>query len=195
MQRLARIRLARSGALAALDAFVSARPEDSIRPDYCDLILLHRLVRKRRPRHVVEFGGGCSTVVLAHALALNGGGELVSVDASADWADSTRAAIPAELAARCRVLYREAVEAERFGVAGFQHVDVPALRADFVYVDGPPLTDERAVAFDVFDLDLAPRCAIVVDGRPSQARLIAKRLEPRRSKARVGYHNHVFELN
>jgi len=44
----------------------------------------------RRPKLVVEFGAGASTLVLARALKKAGGGRLISFDQHADFVDATR---------------------------------------------------------------------------------------------------------
>ena len=46
-------------------------------------------IEKLRPREVVELGCGASTLVLAKALELNGGGRLSSYDQHADFVEST----------------------------------------------------------------------------------------------------------
>jgi predicted O-methyltransferase YrrM len=194
IQAFARQRLARGGALELLNAFIAARPMTALPPDYCDLIYLYARARKLRPEVIVEFGSGCSTVVLAHALTLNGRGVLRSVEADSEWAAANTRALPPALEPVCEIVHSPVVECERFGVQGYLHAELPDVRADFVYVDGPMLTAERPAAFDVFDLKLTRGCVIVVDGRPMQAKLIADELQPRRARARRGHFTYVFEL-
>src|SRR5262249_3339590 len=40
-------------------------------PDWSDLLHIYQLVRRRKPKVVLEFGSGCSTVMFARALADN----------------------------------------------------------------------------------------------------------------------------
>ena len=56
--------------------FMNARPENALLPDFADLWFLYRFVRSNRPGIFLEFGGCCSTVVIAHALADNGCGKI-----------------------------------------------------------------------------------------------------------------------
>lgn len=48
--------------------FLAKRPPDAIPPEPADLWYLYRLVRRTKPRMILEFGSGCSTVLLAQAL-------------------------------------------------------------------------------------------------------------------------------
>jgi predicted O-methyltransferase YrrM len=70
-----------------------ALPEDAL-PNLgswkADCAFLHHIVRAietLRPRHVVELGSGASSLVIARALQLNGGGRLTSFDQHAQFVD------------------------------------------------------------------------------------------------------------
>src|SRR5258708_1019485 len=84
--------LHRNGLLTLL----SNRPKSAYAPNYEDLWFLYSLVRQKKPRIILEFGAGCSTVILAQALydnareSLEAVGRLYSVDAVHYWADVTR---------------------------------------------------------------------------------------------------------
>ena len=89
------------------------------------------------------------------------------------------------------------IETERFGVLGFRHERVPDVAPDFVYIDGPPLTEERATAFDALDLEPKFRsgCMLVIDGRPLQALVLREHLKKTYvATERKGYFTYVFEL-
>ena len=81
---------------------IKSGEQDEFLPNLADLAFLHRKIVERRPRCVLEFGCGFSTLVMAHALAHEarrpGGvqGELYSVDSSQEWIDNTLAKLPAE---------------------------------------------------------------------------------------------------
>ena len=90
-------------AAGVFDFLVSGDPEERT-PNYSDLAYLHRAIRKRKSRHVLEFGVGNSTITMLHALALNHKerpnkphGELHTVDASQRWLDNTRQKVPQEV--------------------------------------------------------------------------------------------------
>jgi predicted O-methyltransferase YrrM len=40
-------------------------------PNWADLRNIHGLIGERKPKVVVELGGGCSTVIIAHAIEEN----------------------------------------------------------------------------------------------------------------------------
>lgn len=61
-------KLLNRGVLDTIDDFVAKRPSGSLKPDYADLWFLYSLITKRRPKVVLEFGSGVSTVVMARAL-------------------------------------------------------------------------------------------------------------------------------
>jgi hypothetical protein len=81
-------------------------------------------------------------------------------------------------------------------VLGWSHENVPEIDPDFVYLDGPALTRERQVAFDVLDLQgrLQPRCLVVVDGRRKNAEYLRDRLTRRYAYRTRGPWRHVFEI-
>ena len=172
-----RLRLRSAGALAPLREFSHARPRDAIPPDYSDLWFLYREVRRRRPTTVLEFGSGCSTVVLAFALHQNGNGHLWSLDAEAAWAEATTVALPEAVRPLVTVVYAPVREDDR-DVRGWSYSNIPDVDPDFVYLDGPALTPDRKVAFDVLDLQsrLKPGCIVVVDGRGANVRYLEARL-------------------
>src|SRR5687768_4129303 len=94
---------------------------DALRPDVNDLVRLHRLVRQRPCVTLLEFGIGCSTLALAHALEQNEAEhgallrerlsrnsqlfQLFSVDANERWIEHTRGRLPAGLSARVHLTH------------------------------------------------------------------------------------------
>ena len=146
--------LQRHGVIEILEAFQRLRPEDLHPGDIEDLVLLYKKVLKRKPLLILEFGAGKSTLVLALALHRNGNdGRLISVDANAQWAESVRSALPNYLKKVCEVIHRPLIEDERYGIKGWRHANIPRKAPNFVYLDGPSLTEERRVAFDLLDME------------------------------------------
>ena len=135
-----------------------------IPPNAIDLALLHRAVLKRRPKVVLEFGVGFSTLVLGHALR-QVGGHLWTVDASQQWLDNTRAKLTDEPV----TLVHSAVE-----VTGMCHryVDLPDITPELIYLDGPnrrdiPGWNGPPISADVLHYlpRLQPGCLLVIDAR------------------------------
>ena len=130
--------------------------------------LLARLVMNGGRRRVLEFGAGSSSLVLARALALAGGGRLTSLEQRPDWcAEHWRA-----------VLAHDVVDAElepvhpslTVGRAGFAHVFTDARAAvsrrgpyDLVFVDAPQWYYGRDGALPLVLPHLAPGAWIVMD--------------------------------
>lgn len=117
-QRRAERQLRRRGALD----FLAHRPSHSIPPDFADLWFLYRVVRRRRPRYILEFGSGCSTVIMARALWDNQQaspqktGYLYSIDADPYWAEITTQSMPPHLRGVCEVWCSPVVEVTYQGI-------------------------------------------------------------------------------
>jgi predicted O-methyltransferase YrrM len=153
------------------------------------LTLLTDHILERRPRLVVEFGTGASTLVLARALQKAGGGRLISFEQHEDFVDSTRGwlaeyGLQADLRA---VPLRPSPD----GWPGlwYAHGRLPR-NIDLMLIDGPPWTIHpltRGAAASLFD-NVSPGGTVLLDdaARPGE-RLVARRWR----KARPDFH---FEL-
>jgi predicted O-methyltransferase YrrM len=130
-----------------------------------------------RPRIVVEFGAGASTLIAARALQLAGGGELLSFDQHQDFVDATRSWL-AEfgLSADLRAAPLAPAPAGWPGL-WYDHGRLPA-RIDLLLIDGPPWTINpftRGAAATLFDR-VAPGGMVMLDdaARPGE-RMVARR--------------------
>lgn len=193
-----------NGALDALAMFLQGRPANAIAPNFADLWFLYQNVRRRKPRVVLEFGSGCSTVILAHALYQNATddvlkrGFLYSVDADPQWAAIAKGSIPGHLQKICNLSYSPLIEVEHNGTPGYQHEIVPDVIPDFLYLDGPGLTAEREVAVDVLILEEKfPReFFMVVDGRTKNTLFLKQHLKRNyRFTENKLLFSYVFELD
>lgn len=199
-QRWSRHQLKRRG---YLDLF-STRPAHACPPNYSDLWFLYRVVRQRKPRCILEFGSGCSTVVMAQALSENVGkspgenhGRIYSVDADPYWTRVTTDSIPDHLREICAISYGPLLEVDHLGTPAFRHAQVPDVTPDLLYLDGPALTPEREVAIDVLDLEpkFLPGFCMIVDGRKANREFLLRHLKRRYSyKYRRQFRNAIFEL-
>ncbi|MGE0479630.1 MAG: hypothetical protein AB7Q17_04065 [Phycisphaerae bacterium] len=197
-QRRAKARLDRRGWLDSL----AARPADAFAPDYADLWFLYTTVRRRRPRVVLEFGSGCSTVMIARALWDNVNGRhtdarLVTVEADARWAEVTRGTLPAHLRAMTDIFVAPAIEDTFAGAPVLRHERLPDVTPDFIYLDGPALSAARPAAIDV--LALEPRFPrgffMVVDGRAENVALLRRALRRQYAvRTNHGLQNTTFAL-
>ena len=169
---------ARAVLLARLQLPLDALPNlGSWKADAGLLSLVVDHIFEARPKLVVEFGTGASTLVIAKALQLAGGGELISFEQHADFVASTRRwlaehGLEADLRA---VPLRRSPE----GWPGLWYAHGPLPDAiDMMLIDGPPWTIHpltRGAASSLFD-HIAPGGTVFLDdaARPGE-RLVARR--------------------
>jgi predicted O-methyltransferase YrrM len=141
------------------------------------LNLLIDHILDKRPKTVVEFGTGASTLIIARALQMAGGGTLISFDQHADFVEATEHwladyGLTADLRA---VALRKAPN----GWHGlwYDHGPLPS-GIDLMVIDGPPWTIHpltRGGAASVFGL-IAPGGSVILDdgARPGE-RIVARR--------------------
>lgn len=173
------------------------RPAEAIPPEYTDLWFLYRIARKRRPGIILEFGSGCSTLILAQALKENGSGFLYSLDSSPYWTEINNGCIPPILKQFCEIRYSPVIEESYNGTPVFKYADVPDVIPNFVYLDGPPLTERIQVAADLLDIEECfPRdFCMVIDGRIKNAYFLKQNFKRDYVfKRRDLFKNFIFEV-
>lgn len=173
------------------------RPPEAIQPDYSDLWFLYKIVRKRKPKVILEFGSGCSTVIFAQALKDNGSGFLYSLDSDPDWAKVTSQCIPSSLKSFCEIQYSPAIETQFEIVSVFRHTNVPQINCDMLYLDGPSLNSKTQVTIDPLDIEhkFSSAFFMIVDGRRINVDFLRKYLKKRyRFKHNWILFNSTFEL-
>jgi hypothetical protein len=199
VDRWSEYRLRRRGYLR----FFALRPPNAFPPHFTDLWQLYRLVRHRRPRVILEFGSGCSTVILAQALYDNAqangqtAGRVYSVDAERYWANVTRQTIPEHLRPLCEVSHSPLAVVPLAETLAFRHQDVPDVTPDFIYLDGPALTPAVSVSTDPLDLEerFPRRFFMVVDGRHQNVEFLRRRFRRHYRVTRSWVRNNsTFEL-
>lgn len=138
-------------------------------------------IARLRPAVTVELGAGASTLVAAKAMALHGGGTLISFDQHAGFVEGTRNWLKDN---GLSVDIRHApLEAEVDGWPGrWYSVDRLPERIDLIIIDGPPWSIHPLVrgAADSLFRRLAPGGVILLDdaARPGE-RLVARRWRKR----------------
>ncbi|MGQ0560066.1 MAG: class I SAM-dependent methyltransferase [Sphingosinicella sp.] len=141
------------------------------------LALLVDHIERHRPKLVVEFGSGASTLVIGRALQRAGGGTLISFDQHQDFVEATRRwlgdyGIEADVRA---VPLRPSPD----GWPGLWYDHGPLPRGiELMLIDGPPWTVHpftRGAAASLFD-QVAPGGTVMLDdgARPGE-RLVARR--------------------
>ena len=139
------------------------------------LVADHILTAK--PARVVEFGTGASTLIIARALQLAGGGELISFEQHPEFVDATRSWLADHgLSADLRAV---PLRPSPGGWPGLWYDHGPLPDAiDLLLIDGPPWTIHpftRGAAATLFGL-IAPGGTIMLDdaARPGE-RIVARR--------------------
>ncbi|MBX3561136.1 MAG: class I SAM-dependent methyltransferase [Sphingomonas sp.] len=141
------------------------------------LALLVDHIFAERPKLVVEFGAGASTLILAQALRKAGGGTLISFDQHADFVAATRDWLADHgLSADLRAV---PLRPSPQGWPGLWYDHGPLPRdIDLMLIDGPPWTIHpftRGAAASLFD-HVAPGGTVMLDdgARPGE-RFVARR--------------------
>lgn len=144
---------------------------------------LFHLVRRHRPKLILELGSGSSTILLAAAARANGAGRVITIEHDPAHRDRTAQFLrETELSDRVDLIEAPLVE-QRFGALALQWYDLdPLLRTlaekiDLVFVDGPPgriQSLSRYPALPVLKPHLSPQALIVVDDgrREDELRMI-----------------------
>jgi predicted O-methyltransferase YrrM len=133
------------------------------------LLELMFLLNTKRPKVVLEFGSGTSSVWMAYALERIGG-RLVSVDHDRGYAGRTRRLLSAHGLASVAEVRDAPLCSLTIDGEGFRWYDVAAFEdvgdIDFLMVDGPPGSlghDARYPALRVLEQRLSPSATIVLD--------------------------------
>ncbi len=131
---------------------VDPNMKEPYKPDWADLVRLHKLIRERRVTTVLEFGCGYSTVVMADALHLNAIDygkyvkhhlrrsnpfEIHSVDDVAEYVQLARRRVPPHLEGHVKLSVTEVNMTTLGGRICTEYQCLPNICPDFIYLDGP----------------------------------------------------------
>lgn len=140
------------------------------------LTMLVDHILEHRPKLVVEFGTGASTLILARALQKAGGGNLISFDQHDDFVDSTRRWL-ADHGLKADLRAVPLRPTEDWPGLWYDHGPLPK-NIDLMLIDGPPWSIHpftRGAASCLFD-NISPGGTIMLDdaARPGE-RFVARR--------------------
>ena len=156
LQRHAYRRLARRPELKR----ILETPIGTTGADYSDYWALYAYIRRHRPRHVLEFGPGVTTGIMAQALFENGTGHLTTMEDVPHYHEGAKRSLPDHLRPLIDLRLSPKVE-KRYGpFAGIGYQLIPERPYDFVYVDGPDY--DKKTAYDVDVLEIIARSDIPV---------------------------------
>ena len=146
------------------------------------LVELVQAIDRTLPEHVVELGGGISSVVIARRLAQRGRGRLTTLEHLPAYAEATRLELAAYgLAEQAHVIDAALVDVRLDGETWPWYElgpDVPE-RIDLLFVDGPPGTTRpqaRYPALPVLRPRLAPGALVLLDDtdRPEERAIVRR---------------------
>ena len=103
---------------------------------------LYKLIQTRKPKVILEFGVGFSTIVLAAALKNNNDrykqeGHLYTIDAQQHWLDNTENKLPPELRQYVTFHYSPLKIYDLNNQLCSRYESLPNICPNFVYLDGP----------------------------------------------------------
>jgi hypothetical protein len=153
-------------------------PITALPPQYDDLLNLYLVVTHRKPKVVLELGGGYSTLVIARALSeLDADTVFWSVDASEHWQEVVSTHMPVSL--KHLVKYHHATPyCQEFNgetISAFE--TLPVSSANFVYIDGGGIRSCKQGGDALLLEQQAPDdYAILVDGRKRTVDLLRRAL-------------------
>lgn len=148
-----------------------------------EAVFLFQLIRRHRPKLIMELGSGSSTVLFAAALRANGVGRIISIEHDPEHVKQTAALLEqAELSDRVDLVLAPLSDLTLNGRT-FQWYDFqPAQRTlgekiDLLFVDGPPgkvQSLSRFPAMPMLAQHLSPRAVVVIDdgAREDETRMV-----------------------
>ena len=125
--------------------------------DY-DYFLLHKLIRTKKPKYVLECGTGRSTWVLADALQKNHKefgieGKVISMESIKHWYEEAVRIFPEELKQYAEIRHSEATTFMYSMIKGTCYSEVPEHPYEIVFVDGPAVEVSENNTYETANMD------------------------------------------
>lgn len=151
-----------------------------------DAVILYEIIRRDKPRRILEFGTGASTAYMALALRENEdtsptqSGVIVSVESEREFLEHQKDIFPEELKRFVDFVYGPVTRKDFGDQIGFAYENVPLGVYDLVWVDGPALNDAVRFSGDVVDIlpSCSPNVRVLFDGRDETAQAVMKLIGP-----------------
>lgn len=159
-----------------VEAAAEEQGSNRLSPDYIDLFLLYQAVCELKPRTVYEIGSGYSTLVLNSRFHNEVDYQVVSLESSSYWLDSTR-----KMAREVKL----PVHIEHYVPSHVSPLWIyrKRLDCDLLYIDGPESTEDTFVT----DVDISPQTTILIDGRLETVVHLASKYGRRIVDLRAGF--------
>lgn len=158
-------------------------PSGAYEPDWADLENIYNLVRRRKPKVVIELGAGASTLMFGLALLHNARdgapGHLYSIETSQYFQNLVIGRLPAEMKPIVDVLYSETAISQHDGINVLRHTTVPDVIPNLIYSDGPSFQPGCNVSADAVLMaeTAGDDFAILIDGRGPTFRYTQKHIK------------------
>ncbi len=114
---------------------------EQIKPNFIDLKNLYDLIVKRKPRCILEFGVGFSTICIALALKENKKkkfiGKSYTVDTEKKWLENTKKNLPDELKEFVEFHHSSCSISKSKNQLVSLYDNLPNISPNFIYLDGP----------------------------------------------------------
>jgi hypothetical protein len=121
-------------------AYFDGYPPNAMRPKHDELLALYLVIQKRKPRVILELGGGYSTFVIAHAVRelheRNDKAIFYSVDESDYWQQVVKDHLPKHLLSFVRFWRADPKLIDLNGEAVSIYNSLPVEAANLVFVNG-----------------------------------------------------------
>jgi len=128
---------------------------------YSDYWILYDYIIKNKPKEILECGTGVTTIVMSYALMENyksgyGKGNITSIENLPEYLDKATELLPKELEPYVNLIYRKKTEYYHSIFRGVGYKDIPEIKYDLVFIDGPgttaPTDGTRSFNFDFLNV-------------------------------------------
>jgi hypothetical protein len=136
-----------------LKYFTTGSPEE-LKPDFIDLKRIYDLVRKRRPKCILEFGSGFSTIAFALAAKVNEEKEnfetrIFSVDSNIYWIKNSENKLSPILKKYINFQYSKTKIINYKEQIASIHENLPDISPNLIYLDGPSPEDVNGDIYNI----------------------------------------------
>lgn len=183
-----------------LNQYIKPTEDKRILPKINDLSRLHRLILHKKPKVVLEFGVGWSTLIIADAICkLNSEFEqeskfeFYSIDSSQNWIEETKKLIPYNLKKFVNIHFSDVLIKSIDNQLCSQYNELPDIVPEFIYLDGPNPKDvhgsinglsfensnRTVISADIILMEstFVPPTSILIDGRTNNSRFLHRMLK------------------
>jgi len=184
---------------------------------YADQAFIYRLIMKKKPKIIVEFGSGFSTLTMAAAAhSLNNNVKIFFVETQERWANNTLSRIPENLRQYVEPVISDTEARMISGQVCHTYKKLPDVVPNFIYLDGPDCGDVEGSVNNLsfkpkpnqsvhrmpasadpllYESTLRPGATVLIDGRHVNAQFLENMWQRNWKRKHSGaFDNTVFTL-